>query len=505
MKQKTDFNFLTDLSLDSYASTKLRLILLNTVKGSNQVLLTPLGKAVNPDVILKEWDILFNKLSKSVLNDDVLKFQVDNRAKYGPRSIALPWDQRKESVEAYFGEGPKVTLDYSTKNKNIEGVLRPLSFEKARGFLKNSTSAGLPSLRSKGQIKLALNEEECRRLVAKGIPCVIFTRTQEGGKTRTVWGYPIALVALEMMYYRPLLDYQRKKIWRSALSGPDAVDKSMFELVSSSFRRNVPLLSIDFKNYDANLKPNVQEQAWDYIRDLYQKQYHDDINMIKNNFNNIKLVTPSGILSGSHGVPSGSTFTNEVDSISQYVISRYTKSVFDESMQIQGDDAVYSIKSELVDPFLKAFKARGLDVHTDSNLVSFVKCEYLRKIYHIDYLSDSSVGGIYSTYRALCRIVFQERWTDFEDYNILGKDYYSIRTICILENCKHHPLFADFVKFVYSLDKYKLKYSSNGLSDYIKMIKETKGEEDIIVNQYGDDVKGINNFETVKLLKQLSP
>lgn len=495
-------SFVSDLKLDTYADRKLRSILNNTILGSKQVLLTPLGKAVSPDLILKDWELIFNR-NKSVINSNLLNFESENKSKFGPRSIALPWAQRIKSIEAYFGEGPNDPVDSPYSSVSLKGQLRPISFEKARDILKNSTSAGLPYLTSKGQVKKALTLDLCLRSIGENIPCVIFTRTQEGGKTRAVWGYPIALTAFEMMYYRPLLDYQRKKTWRSALLGPDVVDQNMFEIVNSSFRRNVPLLSIDFKQYDANLKPNVQKPAWNYIKGLFQPKYHKDLELIQNQFNNIGLVTPDGIMKGSHGVPSGSTFTNEVDSIAQYVISRSTASVFDEGIQIQGDDAVYSIDSSNVDGLFNVFKRQGLDVHTDTKLLSYNKCEYLRKLYDIDYLTDKSIGGIYSTYRALSRLIYQERWTDFEDFSILGKDYYSIRSICILENCKHHPLFAEFVKFILKLDKYNLKYSQDGLSKYISLIKQTKGTEGIIQNQYGDDVSGIENFATVKILKEL--
>lgn len=481
MAKLRDFDFIADLHLDSYARTKLRVILNSTVVGSDQVLVTPIGKAVKPEEILKEWKSIFLS-NKGLLNSDLLKFESDSEKYFSPRSIQQPWGVRKESIDSSFLEMGSVLPEKLISEVKLNGSLRPVSFDKAKSLLKNNTSAGLATLRSKGQLKPVYTESMMYEELEKELLCVLFTRTQENDKTRDIWGYPMALVIFEMMYYSPLLDVQKKQIWRSALLGPDEVDKSISKLVISSFERNVPLLSIDFKKYDASLKPRIQVPSWNYVKSKFQPKYHDDISFIQKCFNSIGIVTPSGVKRGLHGVPSGSVFTNEIDSINQYVISRCTGSVFDEDMEIQGDDAVYSISEGNVDTFIKTFNKAGLNVHTDTDLLSYTKCEYLRKLYHIDYLSGDKVGGIYSTFRALGRIVYQERWTNFEDYSIIGKDYYAIRTLCILENCKHHPLFRELVEFIVKLDKYKLKFSQDGLTNYVRMVRESKGSEGLIQN-----------------------
>lgn len=492
-----------NLNFGSYASSKLLYILNSTSKGSKQVLLTPIGKAVNPDLILKEWNEIFDRNS-NYLNSDLIKFEHNSKAKdFTSRSIAKPWIVMKESFEEHFGMGPNISLGTSFDEVSLKGTLRPVSFDKARDLLKNRTNAGAPSLLNKGQVKPSYTKDIWKMELERLYPCIIFTRTQENGKTRYVWGYPMCMTVLENMYYTPLLQFQKKLTWRAALLGPDEVDKRVYELVTSTFRRNVVNLSIDFKKYDASLKPNVQKPGWSYIKSLFQPQHHGDLDKIISYFHTCGIVTPGGIMHGDHGVPSGSVFTNELDSICQHVISRSTQLVFNENKQIQGDDGVYSIDRGNVDSLINAFKVRGLNVHEDEDLVSNVKCEYLRKLYHVDYLQDSKIGGIYSTYRALGRIVFQERWTDFEDFGILGKDFYSIRTICILENCKHHPLFRELVKFVLKLDKYKLKYSQDGLLNYVRMVKDSTGSEGLIRNQYGDDISGIQKFETFKVISEL--
>ena len=97
-----------------------------------------------------------------------------------------------------------------------------------------------------------------------------------------------------------------------------------------------------------------------------------------------------------------------------------------------------------------------------------------------------------------------ERFTDFLDDGLDGKDFFSIRSISILENCKFHPLFSDFVKYVWSLDKYSLKFSDSSLRKYVEMMRSTEGTDGLIRNQYGTEVSGIRSFESFKIIDQLN-
>nr|APG78271.1 RdRp [Shahe picobirna-like virus 1] len=504
------YPFIANLNLDNLVNEKLSLYLDSIVRGSDQVLVTPLGSNYNPDVILKEFDLIFNsKTSQSLMSNELLDIEMSNRSKYGPRSIQKPWVERKESLLKYFDKeviGPDLITN--PPDSKMMFKLRPVSYNEAVRLLKNSTSSSLPFYTRKGDLKEAYIVHKSDLKYQVLFPCILFTRTQEGGKTRDVWGYCMSATIKEMMFYRPLLEYQRKLSWRSALVGPVDVDRRVTELVNSCILRDAALLSIDFSQYDATVKKKLQFEAFDYIKKLFQVKYHSEIDVIRDFFNNCGIITPDGVMTGSHGVPSGSTFTNEVDSIVQFLISTNTKHIFKENMQIQGDDGVYGLNKDNVDVIFNSFTKQGLKISdlgkSGKTKVEDRFCIYLQKFYSPDYRGENGIiGGIYSVYRALGRLVYQERWTDFEDFGILGRDYYSIRSICILENCKHHPLFSDLVRFVVSLDKYKLEYSQDGLEKYVSMLTETSGTEGILKNQYGDDIRSISNFETVKVIKGL--
>lgn len=494
------FKFLNDLDLDQDVVNRLTGYLRNVVHGNDSILMTPIGHEIGPNSILRKWDEIYNK-NKHRLNSVLDDYEMSERNKFGPRSISKPWRNRQADVLGYFK--PKTIVvqgNIKDKIRSIKSDLRPIKISNAVKLLKNNTNSGLPFYVAKRKVKPNM-VQDFDVLLKRQDPCILFTRTQEGNKTRTVWGYPIVDTLNEMMFYKPVLDFQSKIEWRSALLGPEAVDEAITKIVKLARSNNKLMVSADFSTFDASVRGILIIAAFSYIKNLFQPQYHRDLDYIMNRFMNIGLVTPSGVFRGSHGIPSGSTFTNEVDSIVQYLVALSSGVIDEINLQIQGDDGVYVLEGgdgsldKLVDVFTKA----GLTLNKDKSYLSNDYVIYLRNLYHVDYEKDGLIGGIYPTYRALTRLVYQERFTDLEEIGLTGQDYFSLRSYSILENCKCHPLFEEFVKFVKSIDKYSLAYSQKGVSKYKELLISTSGAEGIIRNRYGDDISGIKSFKSYQV------
>jgi len=486
---------LVDLNVSYDALNKLSRLLDRTDNGVSDVLLSPIGNNTDPEAILKGWDSIFNS-NRDKLNDILLELEENNRSKYGPRSIAVPWSERRDTVlESFAPDKGKMIESQAVSN----GRLRPISLDKAATFIKPQTNAGLPTMMSKGKV---LNDtvNNLDKQLSKNYPSVPFTRTQENNKTRLVWGYPLANVLDEMRFYRPILEYQRKVPWRAALNTADEIDSAITKLINHARSEGKSLVSIDFSNFDSSVKRKLQDYAFKvYFPSLFQNQYHPEIALHGERFNTIGLITPDRVISGPHGIPSGSAYTNEVGSVVQYGISKE----FNEDLlysQVQGDDGAYAT----FDPegFKDHFRSYGLEVNDDKSYISDNFVVYLQNLYHSDYEEDGLIRGIYPTYRALLRIVYQERFNDFSKDNIGGRDYYAIRTLSILENVKAHPLFRELVNYVVGLDKYNLAVSDQGLSSYIKM-REKQDGKDIRSTEYrrGDGF-GIKSFESYKIARE---
>lgn len=498
------FDFLDKLDIDQDVKERLSINLLRTLSGSNEIYVTPIAKEHGADKLLSGWDKVFHA-NKSVMNNALINIEGEQKLKYGPRSIAKPWSERREGTLAYFERN---NVDYSAltclpDNLRDKGILRPLSLGNASKFLKNSTNSGLPFYTKKGKIKERLLERFDSYLSRKD-PCVLFTRTTEQRKTRDVWGYPIADSLNDMRYSRPLFEYQRKLHWRSALRGPEQVNKKMTKIITEGRRLGLALLSQDFTAYDRSIKPEGQRKITDYRKYLFSPKCSDELDMITERKVNIGLVTPEGVLSDEHALPSGANDTNEDGSIFQMAIAKESGCLVGDLFDIQGDDGALAIVGEKVNTLSKCYDKYRVEMNVDKAGVNSDKIVYLQNLFDIHYVNGGEIKGIYPTYRALCRIAYQERWSDFEDYGIKGRDYYAIRSLTILENCKYHPLFKELVKYVWKLDKYGLKPSHQGISDYVRMMSEKSGIEGMIINQHGDDLKGIRNFESYKLVKGMS-
>jgi len=483
------------------ARQRLSLLLDGIIEGKDKVLLSPLGENINPIEILQGWDSIF-KDNVGDMNDILLELEINNRSKYGPRSIAVPWADRKEGVLGSFEEanGRKQLIKWVPAPYKR---LRPLSVQNAVKYIKRQTNSGLPSLLKKGTVLDSMNwgskDDPQYNLFW---PAVMFTRTQEQRKTRTVWGYPLLAVLFEMCYYRPMLEFQRGLPWRAALRSPDDIDQAITDLILYAIEMGMSLVSIDFRNFDDSVKYPLQEWFFRiYCTALYQADTFEWASLLKI-FSSIPLVTPSGIFQGKHGIPSGSAFTNEAGSCIQHGIAQdYFEPIKHD--QQQGDDGVYPCYYP--DSLKDHFRSYGLEVNDDKSYVSNEYCVYLQNLYHIDYMEDGIIRGIYCTYRALCRIVFQERFNDFSKDDISGKDYYAIRTLSILETCKHHPLFRELVRYVWSLDQYNLSFSDQGLVAYVKM-REKQDGKDVKFTEYkrGDKISGIREFASYKLVQEFN-
>jgi hypothetical protein len=474
-------------SLSRSALNSLTLNDKRVLEGSDESIVNPAYDEISDERLESEVEAI---LSKVHLTDYLRKIEDSNLAKFGPRSIAKDWGARRESLSDYFNHEDYDPGEFAATH----GRLRPATPATVAKNLLKSSSAGLPYMMKKGAV---LEEALKNRESEVGVyPCVLYTRTQEQGKTRNVWGYPISDTMWEQGYFIPALGIEKLFPFRAALIGPDAVDIAVTKLLLSKSDSEV-VVGVDFASFDASISPKHAYQAFSNICNLFQGEYHSDFYSLYRRFVTIGIYTPEGEWSGPHGVPSGSSFTNTVDSLVQFAASgKEMKS------QVQGDDGIYVINKSDLDSFLQRFSDAGLKLNRDkSTTFETQETVYLQRYYHPDYRSsDGGLGGVYSLYRAFMRIKYLERWTDFKSMDIEGADFFALRTITILENCKHHPGFIEAVKLAHRLDKFKLAFTGQGLLAFSRAM-ESKSRAGVF-NQYGLQ-KGINAFETVKVLKTL--
>lgn len=468
-------------------------------KGSDQILMNPAWEKVPDEQIFASLEEILAQVS---LTPKLREIEDENRSKFGPRSRAVGWSERKDSLFAYFtGRDDTVSVKLTDDDYFGHGSLRPASVASAVKSLISSSSSGLPFMQKKGVIKgAALTEYD--QLVDE-YPCVLFTRTQDDWKTRNIWGYPVGDTIRELTYFNPALELEKKVRWRAALWGPDAVDVAVSSLLTRMNTDDVAW-SVDFEQFDASIMPEYIQRAFSAIAGLYQDR--EGVARICERFLTIPIFVPDGEVSGVHGVPSGSTFTNTVDSLVQFMIA----GVSPDHCQIQGDDGLYITPEGMRDSAMENFRHAKLSINESKSFIgNGQEATYLQRYYHRDYAFHGDTvrlgsfhgahplfGGVYSVYRALGRIKYLERWTNLESNEITGLDFFTLRTIMILENCKHHPAFEAIVKYAQSVDKTGLSFTDAGVKAYSRM-QESRIRAGV-TNEA--NISGIYNFESVKIL-----
>lgn len=466
-----------------------------TLEGDSEILMTPLAKTCDPIVLLYEWNQIVNN-NKSKINSTLLDLEHSNRSKFGARSIAVPWSERMAGLKKSFTNQNPNHIPKFCKLFG-EAYLIPTSLEDAMDRMKLSSSASFPFMCKKRKVA-PLMKEDFKEYLKRKDPCALYTRTTENRKTRNVWGYPFADTLNEMRWYSPILGYQKTKWYRAALISPDTVAVRITELILKAISSGRIIYSVDFADFDASVLYQYIMLSFEYFASCFLPLFQKALKPIGERICSIGIVTPSGIFNGKHGVPSGATFTNEIDSIVQLGIAKTNDFIKEDECQIQGDDGVYIMHKEDVSSFNSSFIYSGLKIN-DKGAIATDYALYCQNLYHIDYMKDGVIGGIYPTFRALNRILFMERFVDFNKAGIKGQDYFGIRCLTILENCKHHPLFEDLVRFVLTKEKFSLDISDDGLMKYCKTLNLNIDTAQNLNHQYGSNVMGIKKFEAYKL------
>lgn len=496
------FVFLKRLSIPDKAIMRIAIQLCGIQKGSDEKCPTPLAETVGTIEMLFEWTQIFEQQT-SKMNAPLLELERANRAKFSPRSQSVPWSQRISGLDAsYANQDPNHIAKFHYVPG--DGELSPISFKQAVSELKLKTAASLPYMAKKGKVidETVANFEE---LLKRKDPCCLYTRTTEMKKTRNVWGYPIADTIYEMMFYVPLLSFVKEKQWhRAAVISPDCVAQRITDLILYAMSHDMVLYSVDFAAFDASVKYQYIIKAFDYVKSLFASDFTPFVAYVCERMYSIGIVTPTGIRKGNHGIPSGSTFTNEIDSIVQFGIASTCNFISSKLCQVQGDDGIYVMLKENIEQFEAAFKYAGLKLEKSKSIIANNYVVFCQNLYHIDYINEHNViGGIYPTYRALTRICFMERHVNFKKEGIDGSNYFSIRCITILENCKHHPLHEDLVRFVLSKDKHRLDIADDQLAKYCTMLHRDKATITNLNHQYGTQVEGIKGFKTYEIIRKI--
>jgi hypothetical protein len=277
----------------------------------------------------------------------------------------------------------------------------------------------------------------------------------------------------------------------------DAVDDSVTELFARHDRIGGQILSSDFSKFDQTMGPTQVGWYFDFLRRVFQHRFKDEIDFIQSVLAMIPIVcTPEVMFTGIHGWGSGSNLTNQADSIVNYHAQTTSTEVPEEGMVlVQGDDAALLVMN--VELHLRYLNDLGFIANDEKQYVSDTVLHYLQRVHSKRYKVAGRAVGVYPTMRALNSLLGQERF--HKDWS---SEMVSLRTLSILENTKHHPIFHQFVDFVADKgDKFLRTNTAKLVKDRNRYISQANAIPGFLpsYNEAGT-LSGLRKFRSVRYL-----
>lgn len=429
--------------------------------GFNVDIRTPLFDGRERDQVADE--VLGEMLDSGLLYPELVEYEISQREKIGPSSIRKPFVEREENVEAYYNSGKRVNVEISESGiKDIVGNdlpysrLRPINSEESMNQLPLNSNSGLPLFRKRKDV-----QEESLSLAREGrnYPAMLGWRGQAKGlitTQRVVWMFPFSTNILEGRFFRPLQEVLNRAVtYFSAWISMDEVDKRITSLMFNQRAiKNSVLLSSDFSGFDQSV---VEQQDWffTFVKLMFQARYAEEIDELAEILATIEIICTRYIkFTGRHGVPSGSVFTNILDSIVNLIAQNSSLyNAMPTHSQIQGDDGAVLVTD--VSLHLEHLENCGFTVNPDKQYISEHTLIYLQRMHSMKHQIDGVARGSHPIMRALNSLLGQERYHKNWNANLEA-----LRTYSIVENCKSHPWFVPFVQLVARKgDKYLMEFT----------------------------------------------
>lgn len=487
-------------------------------KGQPEIYRTTFAKGQSFEKVLKDWEPFVNSLIEQW--PTLVDFENDLKAKVGPMSVMKPLSERLSDIDHYYDDILLSSTPVSdTAIKAVLAEFKPIKGLRVRGqqrtcdLMKKSTNSGSPYFTKRKNVvsktiycdvdpgrnsednqpfqilnnrfdpwtKGGLHPASSESSTIWGACAVLGWRGQEGGPTpddvkqRVVWMFPFAVNLCELQVYQPLIESCQKFNLVPAWVSMEAVDQRITRMFDTKGTDDL-VICTDFSKFDQHFNKDMQDTAACIIEGLMSDDKSSK-SWIKQVFP-IKYVIPlaydyNKIRYGKHGMGSGSGGTNADETLAhralQYEAALANNARLNPNSQCLGDDGVLTYPGITVEDVVRSYTAHGQEMNESKQYASKHDCIYLRRWHHINYRQDGICVGVYSTYRALGRLMEQER---YYDPDVWSSKMVALRQLSIIENVKYHPLRDQFAEFCMKRDKYRLGIDIPGFLDNIDKIAQ---------------------------------
>lgn len=480
----------------------------------------------DPDEILNNWLNVLSKLENGdTFEKKVFQFDTSQLKKWGPQGGIAPIAELiPDVVEPTFARGdsprPKAfsSREWRTaktqvlSDLNIRGI-RPAAYSnvvadmRARDTLESNSGWPDFTRRNKPAV-LAAAIDAASNEAWIDYPAIALFRNYNQ-KTRLVWMFPEATNIYEGSFCQPI----QSRIVNSRLSfyAPWEGFESVRRLITLHYDQGEFLAASDFSKTDEHFLLPTTFEVYDVLKMLMQRSYTGGLRLSLTRMHEIPLIVgPDQMLTGKHGVASGSNWTNFIETIFDHIFSFYvryhTEDYNTSSLCAIGDDMCW-VSSRYDDALQRTLEQCGKDVGQDLNAEKVTNdqdsVKFLQRLFQRGYRRpDGYLRGVYSTVRALKSSVYPERFHKPDDWS---SDMFCARQFMILENCVDHPLFEDFVKYVVHGQRDLIPFARKSAAELNSIFRKTKLLPGFnpTYNQEKRD-SSLSSFEAIRIARELS-
>lgn len=483
----------------------------------------------------------------SVLQDgndfeqEVFQFDTSQLKKWGPQGEVAPVAELMDIITEGFSDSsmPKAfkTPEWQRAMEYTKwmftgwfGVhdLRPASLKsvvddmRARDVLESNSGWPLFTRRSKPEVKEA-SISDAESGAWKEYPAIALFRNYNQ-KTRLVWMFPMATNLVEGSFYQPL--YNALSHARTSFFAPWKGFSEVRKLITGLYKQGSPyyIAASDFSSTDAHFRKATTQQVSEVLQACFKPEYRDALHESLMHMHEIPLIIgPDTMITGEHGVASGSNWTNFVETVFDYIFSVYVAIRQGANVSTRGNvstgpnDSVYSGLYAIGDDmswytnnYSEDFAANleeygemvGQVIKSEKTTNDRDKVKSLQRLFQRGYNTESGeTRGVYSTIRALNSSLHPER---FHDPRKWSSDMFCVRQFMILENCVDHPLFEEFVRFVCKGNKHLAEFARKSSAEQDRALRESKllPGLNVTYNQEKRDSK-LSEFASIRIAATL--
>lgn len=309
---------------------------------------------------------LWNNTVAHVLESQGFFIKEDPRSVFEPQQLWDALDRYSPEFDTFVNQNDVhlrdgIAMAWSVfakpKDRMVLNALR--SADEISRATKGEKFAGLPSMgKKRDDLIYALDREKQVRDKKKSpSPCLAGKRTQKGNKTRLVWMYPYEMTIMESRFARPLIDTFLERRTTMAFGMTKVEIGALVD--SISFHSTGGPVAMDYSKFDSSIPSYLIKQAFKILATWFSEEdlLEFDYETVVNYFLHTPIVMPDGnMYTGKrHGVPSGSYFTQMIDSIVNTILMGAMSSALKLGIQwkkllVLGDDVLVN----LTEPDLKA-------------------------------------------------------------------------------------------------------------------------------------------------------